>query len=126
MTLALPNAFGRRLMVALISAGTFWASCGHAADAYLDQLEAEASDLTFDSAVPLEGSNLPVEPEDSGVPPDLDMPGFEDLLRSRYIGSFMFYNKLSDGDKTTVYDEYLSSKDIELIRKKIISLFSAN
>lgn len=112
------TASGIVLMLALALG---WASPSWAADAYLDSLEAEASDLKVDSAS--EPNATPVL--DDAIPDDLDQGGFETLLRSRYIGSFMFYNKLNATDKSAVYEEYMSSKDIEVIRKKIISLFSS-
>lgn len=118
-----------RLHVPLSSLSLVLALCGtvpvHAADKYLDSIEAEASDLTVDSAVTL-GETGTTEQDSNALPNDLDRSGFEELLRSRFIGSFMFYNKLDDGDKTAVFQEYTQSKDIERVRKKIIGLFSAN
>ena len=110
------------LMLMTLSAG--WSTSALAADSYLDAIQEEASDLKVDSAVGIDEPNTP-QAADAGIPADLDQGGFENLLRARYIGSFMFYNKLSDADKKAVYDEYTSSKDIEVIRKKIIALFSS-
>ncbi|MCB1734526.1 MAG: hypothetical protein H6981_15420 [Gammaproteobacteria bacterium] len=114
-------------IVAILLVGSLsWGPLSHAKDSYLDSINGEADDITVDSAVSLDASGQPQGAEAPSIPKDLDIAGFEELLRSRYIGSYMFYNKLSDGDKTSVYDEYLSSKDIESIRKKIISLFSSH
>lgn len=118
----LPSIVATGLLAVLLS----WGPLSQAKDSYLDSIDAEADDLTVDSAVSLDASDAQHGAEPKGIPDDLDLSGFEDLLRSRYIGSYMFYNKLSDGDRSAVYDEYMSSKNIELIRKKIISLFSSN
>lgn len=117
-----PSIVATCLLAVLLS----WGPLSQAKDSYLDSIDAEADEVSVDSAVPLDASDAQHNTEPKGIPDNLDLSGFEDLLRSRYIGSYMFYNKLSDGDKTSVYDEYMSSKNIELIRKKIISLFSSN
>lgn len=95
-----------------------------AADDYLDALDSEVSDLEVTNAVAIDQLKA-VEQEPTTFPEDLDLAAFEEVLSSHFIGSFMFYNKLNDSDKAAVYEEYQGNKDIELIRKKIIHLFSA-
>lgn len=90
---------------------------------YLDAIGPDETDMEVTTAktVAQVRGNL----DSNTLPDDLKPEQFEEALRSRYTGSFMFYSKLDDAKKASVYEEYLSNKDIEVIRKKIISLFSS-
>lgn len=50
------------------------------------------------------------------VPPNLSQAQFEAELKKSFFGTFMFYNKLSDADKTVVYQAYQQNRQISNIR----------
>ena len=84
------------------------------ADALLDALEAEA---------------LKVEPEPgalSGGILDSDevaRESFEEMLDSRYHGSFIFYEKLPERMQIEIYQDYVSGVGISELRSKIINRY---
>jgi hypothetical protein len=50
------------------------------------------------------------------------MEQFEATLKTNYIGSFLFYNRLTDAQKKEVYSFYQSNPDPEKIREKILQV----
>lgn len=48
---------------------------------------------------------------------------FEELLRERYHGSYVFYQKLPNRMQQEVYDDYASGEDFAQLRKKIINRY---
>jgi hypothetical protein len=58
----------------------------------------------------------------TAIPKGLSQPQMEEWLMANYFGSYMFYNKLSDGDKQEVYSTYTSGGTISEVRDKIQAL----
>ncbi|MFA5626524.1 MAG: hypothetical protein WCX90_03655 [Thiohalomonadaceae bacterium] len=50
------------------------------------------------------------------LPGDLTHAQFEEILRDNYLGTYVFYNKLSDTDKARVYEAYGSNPAIVHLR----------
>jgi hypothetical protein len=74
------------------------------ADAYLDELDSEV----------IGGSS---EDEANKI------EAFETLIKTKYKGSYFFYKKLPQEAKKIIYQEYLVSDDMKIVRKKILSLY---
>lgn len=99
------------------------------ADEYTDMLEDEAAQV--DSKSPgdtasgekPESARLPDLDEAGYLPADLRRSEFESTLRDRYMGSYTFYERLSENARGEAYDEYLRTGHIEPIREKIMSRF---
>lgn len=98
------------LLLALVPVTQVWA------DEYLDTLKAEAN-----SGNPSIG---PAEETDDGRPQPRtdDQPQMEEWLKNNYVGSYMFYQRLSEGKREAVYRLYRSGAEITRIRKKINDL----
>ncbi len=108
------------IVIALCSFGSVFANDSN----YLDAIAPDATDDQVTSAKTVEQVTGGAA-DDNTFKDGLDLPGFEESLRSHFTGSFMFYSKLDETKKKAVYEQYLLTKDISLIRKKIISLFSS-
>lgn len=84
------------------------------ADALLDMLEAEA---------------LKVEPGtsqagDMVVNSDrIAHQSFEEMLNSRYHGSYIFYQKLPDRMKLEIFQDYVEGIEVDELRSKIINRY---
>lgn len=98
---------------------------------YLSSLEDEASGLSLDSQTKniqkkssLIGSGLEGQQggEISDLLPGLSIEKFELLLKSNYIGSYLFYKRLSMDKKEEVYGFYQSNPDPQKVREKILQL----
>jgi hypothetical protein len=46
---------------------------------------------------------------------------FEEELKSRFYGSYLFYSTLNDAKQQVVYEEYKKNNDIKHLRKVIQS-----
>ena len=109
-----------RACLPIIFAGLlFYLPAVLAQDAYLDALADEAAHLE-------DGPSDTAARDLGGMPKGLDMAGFEDAMKKKFFGSYLFYSKLSDEQKQLAYETYRQDNDIETIRKKIMDLFSGN
>lgn len=122
----------RRLLIIGLTATSLGFGVGTGTDVlaaqrgdYLDALEAEAGNASA-ADTRNQKQRAAQEPQQilGELPPNLDMPGFEDALRRQLFGSYLFYKKLSDGNKRAVYSEYQKNRGIENIRNKIANLFT--
>lgn len=93
------------------------------ASSYLQELEAEAASSD-------DGSNQQEEKKPSwstqqstenheSVEKGLTKDKFEEALKSRFYGSYLFYSTLNDTKQEVVYEEYLKNNDIEHLREVI-------
>ena len=104
---------------------------------YLKTIEGEASGLTVDQKTT--SQNTPQtrqnatrlfknEFEDNlggarvDLTPGLSHEQFEHVLKNNYIGSYLFYKRLSDEKKAQVYRFYQSTPDPSEVRKKILQV----
>ena len=91
-----------------------------ASSGYLDALDAEAGSAPV---VVKQEEVMHREIKLNGQDVDLStLEGFESFLKASYFGSYVFYNKLTDKEKNTVYKEFLTKQDVEGMRNKIIDL----
>ncbi len=96
------------------------------ASSYLQELENEAaaSASGSQSETPAE---KPEKPEwtpsqtilKENIDPGLNKKQFEEALKSRFYGSFLFYSSLSTHKQQQVYKEYLANNEIEHLREII-------
>lgn len=121
------------LVSVLISSRPAFAQAG----SYLDTLEAEATGLSLDNqtksqqqstqpastATTLnEGLNVEQGGAISDLVPGLTQSLFEQILEKNYIGSFLFYKRLSENQKQQVYDFYQINPDPDKVREKILQV----
>ena len=109
--------------------GALWAQ---SSDAYLRALEGEAGNLSVDENTRAQGDSSTLSSGDnagnnSGAIPDgfaagLSFQQFEQMLERNYIGSFLFYKRLSGGQKESVYATYQRSPDPGAVREQILNL----
>ncbi len=122
--------FHRFLLASLLFLGTGgWLF----ADAYLDALESEATGVEVDPATV--GRNIEVSPLEAGqvysegnelsadMPEGMSEAEFAMYLEENYIGSFTFFERLSDKGKEALYNEYKSQPQISSIREKIKEIY---
>ncbi len=103
---------------------------------YLKLLEGEASDLNLDDQTKDGQKKTPSrdiklfsqglnDSKGGGITelfPGLSQQHFELVLKDNYIGSYLFYKRLSQPKKEEVYRYYQSNSDPAMIRKKIIQV----
>jgi len=53
------------------------------------------------------------------IDPGLNKTQFEEALKSRFYGSFLFYSSLTPHKQQQVYEEYLANNEIEHLREII-------
>lgn len=53
------------------------------------------------------------------IDPGLNKAQFEEALKSRFYGSFLFYSTLAPKKQQQVYEEYLANNEIEHLREII-------
>jgi len=86
-----------------------------AADAYLDALKAEArseKQLTLPKPADADRANLRTD----------DQVQMEDWLKQEFIGTYAFYQKLSDSKKSAIHRLYRAGAPIEELRTRINEL----
>lgn len=101
-------------------------------DAYIDALNAEldapsAAGGTVTSNTTEEKENLLGKGKQtlsSELPSGLKPEAFETELKRSFVGSYVFYNKLSNTDKDAVYNYYKQTTSIDDIRNKIKALLT--
>ncbi len=71
---------------------------------------------------PSQGWNAGNQEMGGALPPQLTRPQFEDALQKSFFGTYMFYSKLGEADKESVYKEYQGNNQISRIRDKTMQL----
>lgn len=98
---------------------------------YLDSLQGEAESLVLDEKTHFNDTSQSSAPgvvnEDDGgeINPfkaGLSQQDFESLLKTNYLGSYLFYNRLSAAKKAAVYQFYLDNPDAAGIRSRILAI----
>jgi hypothetical protein len=102
---------------------------------YLQSLEDEASSLSLDKKTAssqngASGQSPHLFNNDLngkgggliGLTPGLTAKQFEQVLKNNYIGSYLFYKRLSDSKKAKVYSFYQSNPDPNQLREKLIKV----
>lgn len=92
------------------------------ASSYLQELENEAA--ATDNDTQTDSANKPGwTPKQTSlvekIDPDLNKEQFEQSLKSRFYGSYLFYSSLDDKKQQRVYEEYQNNNDIEHLRETI-------
>jgi len=100
-------------------------SSATAATSYLQELEAEAaasdegtSSPPAAAETPKWSTQQPVTSSES-IKKGLTKPQFEEALKSRFYGSYLFYSTLSESKQQVVFEEYQKNNDIEHLREII-------
>ena len=96
---------------------------------YLKSLAGEASGMSIDEET-RSTKPQPVLPSEkrerlgggviTELTPGLTVDEFEETLKSNYIGSYLFYNRLPAGQKEEIYRFYQSNPDSQKLRDKIL------
>lgn len=98
---------------------------------YLQSIDGEASDLNLDSQTKSQESEVhlfssDVDPGQAGaikeLASDLSLEQFQVVLKNNYIGSFLFFQRLSEEKQLEVYQYYLQNPDPQKIREKILQV----
>ena len=91
--------------------------CASEEDELLQALDAEAGKIgsTGQQEAPTGVASAAEDPESRAQ--------FEELLRERYHGSYVFYQKLPSRMQQEIYDDYASGEDFAQLRKKIINRY---
>lgn len=103
---------------------------------YLKTIESEASGLRIDKETAQPGSARADNPtrlfknefeDDLGgaridLTAGLTIEQFEHVLKNNYIGSYLFYKRLSDEKKQIIYQFYQGNPDPAQVRKKILQV----
>jgi len=110
--------FGRPLgaiVLAVVCTAGGWA----ADDDYLSAISREAEKVEADAQPTLTESGEAAPSTDGG----LNLQAFEDDLKTRYKGSYTFYQKLPKRTREEVFLEYRDGASMDEIRKKIMDRF---
>jgi hypothetical protein len=114
----------------LIVLGLFQSSIAAQSNAdYLKSLKGEAESITLDKQTEVQSSgdrvsNTVSSPETvvGSLISGLSIEQFEKVLQRNYIGSYLFYKRLSDSQKEEVYASYQGNPDPDSVRDKILKV----
>lgn len=117
----------------LVSAGRFdHALAQSTGNSYLEALEGEASGLALDDKTRVKAppsSRVPLTSDvqsDNSVGnvgdlvPGLSIDQFEAVLKRNYIGSYLFFSRLSDASKQDVFSAYQANPSPDAVRANIL------
>lgn len=104
--------------------GLLLGSGATAATSYLQELEAEAATINSDAQpeTPAATPSWQTQHTTSAgekLDPGLNKEQFEESLKSRFYGSYVFYTNLNEIKRQVVYEEYKKKNDIEHLREVI-------
>lgn len=108
------NAVRWPWLVASTACLTLGLSAPAMGDAYTDALKAEA----FSDTRPI----MPAADDGESSPRTDDQVQMEEWLQSNFVGSYAFYQKLSDAKKMAIYRAYRAGAPIGELRDKINEL----
>lgn len=96
---------------------------------YLKSLEGEAENLTLDKETELKSTQSKISNSVAGTEESpgsltngLTVEQFEMVLQKNYIGSYLFYKRLSNSQKKEVYAYYQNNPNPDLVRDKILQV----
>lgn len=97
------------------------------ADAFLDTIRKEVNAVELDPGSQRTAASdktpaartAPENSVESDMPTDLSRSAFDAYLEQNYRGSFSFYHRLTDGQRSEVYQAYGKQPQIRFIRDKI-------
>ncbi len=105
---------------------------------YLKSLEGEASELSLDNETRedqqkdslskrVKTFGLDLKDQKGGAAlsefvPGLSLQQFELVLKNNYMGSYLFYKRLSADNKEQVYGFYENNPDLQKVRDKILQI----
>lgn len=96
---------------------------------YLKALEGEAEGVTLDKGTEAQAAQSKISNAVAGpdqVPGSLinglTMEQFEKVLQRNYIGSYLFYKRLSSGQKAKVFASYQENPNPDSVRNKILQV----
>jgi hypothetical protein len=96
---------------------------------YFKAPEGEAEGVTLDKETEVQTtqstiSNTAVGPDQapSSLISGLTIEQFEKVLQRNYIGSYLFYKRLSSGQKTEVFASYQENPNPDSVRNKILQV----
>jgi hypothetical protein len=96
---------------------------------YLKSLQGEAENVTLDKKTELETTRSKISASVSGpgqisnsLVSGLTVEQFEKVLQKNYMGSYLFYKRLSDSQRAEVYSFYQGNPDPDSVRDKILKV----
>lgn len=93
------------------------------AESYLQELENEAAATGTGAKTGSEADKPAWSPKQTSlsekIEPDLSQDQFEETLKSRFYGSYLFYSSLGEKKQQRVFEEYRQNNDIEHLREAI-------
>lgn len=109
--------------IGILLCGLMFNPAAQAASSYLQQLEAEAAATETTPAAPPPANSANWSPQQTSLSEKLDtglsIGQFEESLKQRYYGSYLFYSTLNDTRQQVVFQEYQKNSDIEHVREAI-------
>lgn len=115
-TKTLPKLY-RLTYTVIILLAVFNLHAAHA-DAYLDALQDEATDLSVDPKTAASKFTAEKAADYKG----LQQGSFESMLDKHYHGTYIFCTRLSDENRALVYRAYTKTPDINPLRQMIVDL----
>lgn len=100
-------------------------------DDYLKSLQGEAETVTLDHQTELKTQSVKTQDnpqgltgaaQGSGLVAGLTIEQFESVLKESYIGSYLFYHRLSDAKKGEVFASYQENPDPDSVREIILKV----
>jgi hypothetical protein len=110
---------GTRRLILALTLGMAAGLCAAEEDPYLSAISSEAAKVDGTAQPTLEQGEAQSVSPDGG--PTIE--AFEEDLKSRYKGSYTFYEKLPRRTREEVFEEYRNGASIDEIRKKIMDRF---
>jgi hypothetical protein len=96
---------------------------------YLKSLQGEAESITLDKATESNTARSKISETvaDPGEVPSslisgLSVEQFEKVLQKNYIGSYLFYKRLSNSQKGEIYSFYQGNPDPDAVRDEILKV----
>ncbi|HEX9802076.1 MAG TPA: hypothetical protein VGB35_02370 [Gammaproteobacteria bacterium] len=108
--------------IVFLICGLMFNPAAQAASSYLEQLEAEATADSSPAPKPPAGRSNWSQQQTSlseKLDTGLDIGQFEESLKQRFYGSYLFYSTLNDTKQQVVFQEYRKNSDIEHVREAI-------
>ncbi|MEJ2621298.1 MAG: hypothetical protein P8163_13855 [Candidatus Thiodiazotropha sp.] len=114
-----PSCFSKLLFG--IASLTLLLNSANALDSgYVEAIKSDVEEFTtHEFHPPAESSWL--SNKDSSSAQLADLQGFSDYIRTKSPGSYIFYKKLSNDYKSKLHQEYLSTGDLDRVKKDIFN-----
>jgi hypothetical protein len=101
-----------------------WTSYAASIDDYLSRIEEEAKNQATAPVTSKSESNLSILNATERLPLGLPQEEFERVLQKQYIGTYLFYQRLTPENKRQIFKLYRQDNRVSTIREKTLKLLS--